>query len=338
VGGFVVLQRCRFVFALVIVALAAPAYGQDVELAWKFPKDGKFFQTMKTSTNQTMKIMGSDVKQEQTQEFVFSWTVKEADDKKVVLDQKIEAVNMSIKISSNEIKFNSTAKDAADNPLASFFRPLIGSTFTITLDPATMKITEIKGREEFVKKLTDANPQMASLLKSILSEDQLKQLSEPAFAVVKGKGQKVKSGDTWSRDSKLNMGPIGSYTAKYTYTYGGTEKKTVDGKEANLHKIDMKTELTYGPPDNKEPSGLPFKIESGKLTASKAAGTIWFDADKGRVVETKMEVDLKGTLQISVAEQKAEVDLDQKQSTATSTSDKNPTEAAAPTAPTTPGK
>ena len=332
------LQRFRFVFALVIVALAAPAYGQDVELAWKFQKDAKFYQTMKTTTSQTMKIMGSDVKQEQTQEFVFSWTVKEKDDKKVVLDQKIESVNMSIKISSNEIKFNSTAKDAAENPLASFFRPLIGTTFTITIELPTMKITEIKGREEFVKKLTDANPQMANLLKVILSEEQLKQMTEPAFAVVKGPGQKVKSGESWSRESKLNMGPIGSYTTKYTYTYGGTEKKTVDSKEVNLHKIDMKTELTYGAPDNKDPSGLPFKIESGKLTASKAAGTIWFDADKGRVVETKMEVDLKGTLEISVSEAKASVDLDQKQSTTTSTSDKNPNEAGTIATPTTPSK
>jgi uncharacterized protein DUF6263 len=335
VGGFAVLQRRSVLFAIVAFALTTPAYGQEVELAWKFPDKAKFFQTMKTTTTQTMKIMGQDVKQEQTQEFVFSWTVKEADAKKVVLDQKIESVNMSIKISSNEIKYNSTAKDASDNPLANFFRPLIGTTFTLTLDLATMKITEIKGREEFIKKLTDANPQMANLLKAILSEEQLKQMSEPAFAVVKGPGQKVKSGDSWTRESKLSMGPIGSYNTKYTYTYGTTEKKTVDGKEANLHKIDMKTELTYVPPEASAAAGLPFKIESGKLTAPKATGTIYFDAEKGRVVETKMEVELKGTLEISVAEQKASVDLEQKQVTTTLTSDKNPNEAApAPGTPT----
>jgi len=325
-----VLQRFKYAFVLVAAALAAPAYGQDVELAWMFPKDSKFFQTMKTSTNQSMKIMGQEVKQEQTQEFVFSWSVKEADDKKVVLEQKIESVNMSIKISSNEIKYNSTAKDAADNPLASFFKPLVGTTFTLTLDLATMKVTEIKGREDFIKKLTETNPQMATLLKAILSEEQLKQMSEPAFAVVKGKGQKVKSGDSWTRESKLSMGPIGSYNTKYTYTYAGTEKKTVDGKDATLHKIDMKTELTYAPPTSQEAGGLPFKIDSGKLNATEAKGTIYFDAEKGRVVETKMDVNLKGSLQISVAEQKADVELEQKQNTTTQTSDKNPNEATTP--------
>jgi hypothetical protein len=315
-----------------VVALAVPAQGQEVELAWKFPKDAKFYQTMKTTTNQTMKIMGQDVKQDQNQEFVFSWTVKEADDKKVVLEQKIESVNMSIKIATNEIKYNSTAKDAADNPLSSFFKPLIGTTFTLTLDPNTMKVTEIKGREEFVKKLSEANPQMSNLLKAILSEEQLKQMSEPAFAVVKGKGQKVKQGDSWTRESKLNMGPIGSFGTKYTYTYAATEKKNVDGKEANLAKIDMKTELTYTPPDAKDAIGLPFKIEGGKITTSEAKGTIYFDPEKGRVVETKMDIGLKGNLEISVQDQKASVDLDQKQTTTTNITDKNPNEttAAAP--------
>jgi hypothetical protein len=335
VGGVIVLTRFKFVIALVVIGLGAPAYGQEVELAWKFAKDAKFFQTMKTSTNQTMKIMGQDVKQEQNQEFVFSWTVKEADEKQVVLEQKIESVNMSIKIATNEIKYNSTAKDAADNPLASFFKPLIGTTFKLTLDPATMKVMKIEGREEFVRKLSEANPQMSNLLKAILSEEQLKQMSEPAFAVVKGKGQKVKPGDNWTRESKLNMGPIGSFGTKYTYTLAATEKLNVDGKDLNAYKIDMKTDLTYSPPDAKDAGGLPFKIEGGKITTSEAKGTIYFDAEKGRVVKTEMDIGIKGTLQISVADQKADVELDQKQKTTTAISDKNPNEAtaAAPPAP-----
>lgn len=322
------LQRLKYAFVLLAAVCTAPAYGQEVELAWKFAKDAKFFQTMKTTTTQTMKILGQDVKQEQAQEFVFSWTVKEVDDKKVVLEQKIESVNMSIKISASEIKYNSTAKDAADNPLSSFFKPLVGTAFTITLSKPDLKVTEIKGRDEFVKKLTEANPQMATLLKNILSDDQLKQMSEPAFAVVPGPGKKVKANDTWTRESKLNMGPIGSYNTKYTYKYVAPEKRTIDGKEANLHKVDMTTELTYSPPAANEAAGLPFKIESGKLTTNKATGTIYFNAEVGRVVETKMDVELKGTLNISVQDQKADVELDQKQSTTTSTSDKNPNEAA----------
>jgi hypothetical protein len=203
----------------------------------------------------------------------------------------------------------------------------------VTLDPNTMKVTKVDGREEFVKKLTDANPLMANLLKQILSEDQLKQMAEPPFMVVPDKGKKVKPNDTWVRESKLAMGPIGTYDAKYTFTYKGPEKRTIEGKEATLEKIEMKTDLTYKPPDPKEASNLPFKIEGGSLKAPDANGTIYFDKDKGRVVETTMKVKLEGKLNISVADQKAEVELTQTQDTTTNTTDA-PAATAAPAPPT----
>ncbi len=299
-----------------------PAEGKPVELAWKFNKGDKFYQEMVTKTTQSMTIMNQPVKQEQDQTFLFSWTVKEVGPP-VVIEQKIEAVKMTIRIGNNNVSYDSVAKDAADNPLSSFFKPLVGASFTLTLDPATMKVAKIEGRDEFVKKLGDANPTMGELLKKILSEEQLKQMTEPAFAVVAGKDKNVKVGDTWDRSNKLNMGPIGSYDATYKYTYRGTEKRG----EAVLHKIELSTDLKYTPPDPKEASTLPFKIEGGTLKATKATGTIYFDADKGRVVESNMTVNLEGTLTISVADQKAEVALKQEQNTTAKTMDKNPYEA-----------
>lgn len=321
------MQRFKLSAVLALIAFVVPvvAQAQEVELAWKFNKGTTFYQTLKTKTSQTMNIMTQPVKQDQEQEFVFSWTVKDSSDAAIVLDQKIESVNMSIKIGTNEVRYSSTAKDAAENPLSTFFKPLVGSSFTLTLDPKTLKVTKVEGREEFVKKVTEANPQMAGLLRVILSEDQLKQMAEPAFAVVKGKGEKVKPKDSWTRESKLSMGPIGSYDTKYTYTYVGPEEKTgADGKKVTLQKIEMKTELVYKAPDPKDATGLPFKIDTGNLKTTEASGVIYFDAEKGRVAESTMDVKLEGKLTISVAEQKADVDLKQDQKTTTATSDKNP--------------
>ncbi len=317
------MQRLSLAGILMLAVFVAPVRAQEADLSWKFAKDMKFYQQMSTKTKQNMTIMGQAVNQDQTQEFVFSWTVKEVDDNKVVLEQKIESVNMAIKTGSNEIKFNSKAKDAADNQLAVFFKPLVGASFTLTLDKKTMKVTAIGGREEFVKKLTDANPQMANVLKVILSEDQLKQMAEPAFAVVPNEKKKV--GDTWTRESKLSMGPIGSYEAKYTYKYMGKDNQSIEGKEIALDKIEMTPELKYVPPDPSAAGGLPFKIEGGTLaTKQGTVGIIWFDSEKGRVAKTEMKVNLEGKLQISVGDQKADVDLKQEQNTSTLTTDKNP--------------
>jgi hypothetical protein len=306
------------------------AQAQEVSMDWKFAKGDKpFYQKLKTTTQQTIKIMGQSIAQTQEMDFTFSWTVKDVDPSKIVLVQKIEACAMKMNLGGNEVKYDSTAKDAAENPLSSFFKPILASEFTLTLDPATMSVKGIEGRESFAKKLADANPNVAVLLKSILSDEQLRQMQEPAFSVVPDKGKKVKPGDTWSRESMLSMGPIGSFKTRYDYTYKGTEKKMVDGVETVLQKIDLKSTLTYAAPDAKDAGGLPFKIEpNSKLDATEATGVIYFDAERGRVVESTMNVKLKGKLEIVVMDSKNEVDLEQVQVSQSNWTDKNPLEGA----------
>ena len=322
------LMRLGLALSFAWVAWAAPARAQEVELAWKFSQGDKpFYQKLKTSTTQTMKVMGQTIIQNLDQEFTFSWTVKSVDAQKVVLEQKIEAASMKINLAGNEVKFDTQAKDAADNPLSSYFKPLVGSSFTITLDPSKMTVLAVGGRDEFIKKMRDANPQIGQLLQVILTEEQLRQMCEPIFGSVPDKGKKVKANDVWNRASNLAMGPIGSFETKYDYKYLGTEKRTIDGQEVTLHKIEMKTNLTYKAPEAKDASGLNFKIDGGKLDTSEATGMIFFNAETGRIVETKMDVKLKGKLDISVMDVKSEVELEQTQKTESMFSEKNPTEA-----------
>jgi len=307
--------RRSFVTLFAVVALALPAFGQDkpVNLSWKFEKGKTFYQEMTTKTDQSMKVMGSDVKQTQTQTFYFSWTPVEEKDKNWTIKQKIEGVKMDIDIGGNRINFDSTKDTGTANPLADFFKALVGSEFTITVSPE-MKVTKIEGRAEFLTKLTTANPQMKGLLESILSEDALKQMSDPTFAAVPNK--EVKKGDTWTKESKLNMGPIGNYNTTYKYTYEGP-----DGK---LEKIKVETTLTYAPPADNAGGALPFKIKSADLKSDKATGTILFDKDKGRVESSEMNLDLKGKLSIEIGGMTTDVELSQTQKTTVKTTDTNP--------------
>lgn len=304
--------------------------GGDVEIAWKFNPNEEFFQKLTTVTEQNMKTGNLVVSQKQEQTFVIGWKVIKKTDSEVVLEQRILSVAMKITIQNNEIKYDSTAKDAENNPLANFFKPIIGTTFTITLDPKKMEVTKLAGRDEFVRKLTDSNPLIGEMLKKILTDDQLKKMSEPAFALVPP--GKVKANQTWERKGDLNMGPIGSYNAVYKYTYAGPAPQN-----PKQQLINVDTTLTWKAPDPKEASTLPFKIEGGDLKTTEAKGTITFDSEKGRVAEQRMTVKIKGELTISVGgDQKGEkgkVELDQTQTTTTTTSDKNPNEVAAPAAP-----
>jgi hypothetical protein len=312
------VRTSRWLVALVLIGFLAPAFAQEgggTKLGWKFEKDKPFYQEMKTTTDQTMKVMGSDIKQRQEQTFWFSWKPLEQKGDNWDILQKIEGVKMRIEIGGQPIEYDST-KEQQGQPtaLSDFFKQLVGSEFTLTVDK-NFKVIAIKGRDEFLKKLTGSNPQMEALLKQILSEDALKEMADPTFAAVPNK--EVKKDDTWDKTSKLNMGPIGTYENNYKYTYQGTEKDKA--------KIKVETTLKYTPPDEKTPSGgLPFKITSASLASKNAGGDIVFDAKAGRVEESTMKVELSGDLSIEIGGQKTAVKLDQTQTTSVKTSDTNP--------------
>ncbi len=306
----------------------APA-GDKANLVWKLEKDKTFYQKMTTVTKQTMKVLNNDVSQTQNQTFIFSWTPTKQDGDNWTVSQKIVGVQMDIDLGGSKITYDSTKPDAPNNALGDFFKALVGSEFTLTLNMPKDKpitITKVEGRDDFLKKLTAANQQMKPLLDQILSEDALKQMAAPTFAALPSK--EVAKGDHWDAKSVLDMGPIGKYENTFTYTYDGKNTDAKEDAEKKWDKIGVKTELKYTPPDEKaQTGGLPFRIKSADLTSKDAAGTIYYDADKGRVARTSMHLTLNGTLSIEIGGQATPVTLSQTQDTTVDTSDANPVEA-----------
>jgi hypothetical protein len=331
------LHGRRWLALVVASVVALPLLGQDkkpdttdkkpdskekVTLKWKFEKGKTFYQKMNTETSQTMKVMNNEVKQTQKQTFYFSYTAGEPKDDKVELTQKIIGVVMDIDIGGSKINYDSTATGAAagaQNPLSDFFKQLIGTEFKLTLDTKKLEVTEVKGQKEFLDKLVKANPQMKPLLEQILSEKALKEMAEPTFAVIPTDAKAA--GETWSRKSTLDMGPIGKYENEYKYTFEGQDASSKD------YKIKTETTLKYTPPGDQVAAGvggLPFKIKSADLKSSNATGTILFNNDKGRVGKSDMSLDLKGELSIEIGGQTTKVELQQTQKTTVDTSDTDP--------------
>jgi len=319
-----VLQR-RGLMALVLMAgLASWAFAQDtVTLKPKFEVNKTFWQEMTTQTEQNMKVMGTDVKQKQDQTFWYSWTpTKQETDGSWVIEQKIEGVKMSIDIGGNKVDFDSTKENPTANPLGDFFKALVGSKFTITLKP-DFTVAKIDGRQEFIKKLVAANPQMEQLLNQILSEQALKEMAEASFGFVTGK--EVKKGESWEKKSKLDMGPIGSYDNTFKYTYEGKNTDAKEEKDKKLDKIKVETTLKYSPPaDPAAGNTLPFRIKAANLASKDAGGTILFDGDKGRIDSSTLGLTLTGDLSIEIGGQTTKVELSQKQTTTVKTSDEKP--------------
>jgi hypothetical protein len=317
-GGIAVLRNRWLVVVVVLAGLQAPVLGQDSEIKWKFQKDKPFYQEMTTETTQNLTIMGMKIDQSQKQSFYFSWTPVKYDekDKSWTIEQKIEGVKMNIQIGPNPLTFDSTKDTNAANALSDFFKALLGAKFTITLGP-DMKVVKVEGRDEFIKKLVQTNPQMEQLLKLILSDEALKQMADPAFGVVPPTGHK--KGTPWERKGSLNMGPIGSYETTYTYTDEGK-----DEKDKKSEKIKVTTVVKYTPPGAGSPQGFPFRIVSGDLKSKDSTGTILFNTEKGRVESSELTNKLEGKLSIEISGMTSEVELNQSQKTSVKTFDENP--------------
>jgi hypothetical protein len=313
----IVFQRSTMLSLLVAAVSALTASSQEATLEWKFKKDVPFYQEMSTETKQTMKVQGTDVQQEQKQTFFFEWTPLEIKKDEVTLKQKIIGLKMSIDIGGSKIDYNSSApkQEGTNNPLEKFFQALKEAEFKITLNTDKMKVTGITGHDEFVKKLGEANPSMKPLLDKILSKEALQDMAEPMFAALPG--GKKKKGDNWERTSKLDMGPIGSYTTTYTYTYEGPDK---DKNE----KIGVKMKLEYKAPDEKAGGGLPFKIKEAKLDGKDGTGEIIYDPKTNTLKSSSLTQKLDGKLTIEIGQQSTTVDLSQTQTTKITTTDKNP--------------
>jgi hypothetical protein len=295
-------------------------------LRWKFEKDKPFYQKMTTNTKQTMTVMSNQVQQNQEQVFWFSYTPEKQEGDNWTIQQKIIGVKMDIDIGGSKISYDSMATTANNaqsttSPLSEFFKQLVGSQFKLTLDTKTLKVTKVEGQKEFVEKLVKANPQMKPLLEQILSEKALIEMAEPTFAVLPTEPKAP--GESWTRKTTLDMGPIGKYDNEYKYTYEGKE---TEGTNKGLDKIKVDTTLTYHAPSTEAAGvgGLPFKIKDAKLKSEKATGTIYFNKEKGRVEKSNMTLDLKGELNIDIGGQTTKVDLVQTQTTELETLDKDP--------------
>lgn len=312
------IRRAVASFA-VLALLSVAAFGQDkVKLQWKFEKGKTFYQEMTTTTSQTMKVMGQDVSQKQNQTFYFSYTPKDVDkDGNWTVTQKIEGVKITIDINSQPISYDSTNPASANNALAEFFKQLVGTEFTLTIDK-NMKVTKVEGKDNFIKNLVQTNTQMEGLLKKILSDKTLQEMADPTFGMIPGK--EVTKGETWKKTSELSLGPIGGYNNEYTFTYQGK-----DPKDANLALIKVETKLTYKAPGaDAEGSTLPFKIKSANLTSKNAGGTVRFNIAKGRIEDSELKLTLDGSLDIEIANTTTKVDLKQEQTTTIKNSDTNP--------------
>jgi hypothetical protein len=284
----------------------------------KLEKGKSFYQEMGTAVTQVIKVQGQDLTQKQDSTFQFKWTPTKQEGDKWFVEQEVEGLKMSIDISGNQISYDSTKQDGgvtAGNPtLTQFFKALVGAKFTAILDK-NQKVEKVEGKEKFIADLGAGSPQMDQLLKKIMTDDALKQMCDPSFGLTPDSPKKP--GDTWKKESTIDLGPIGTYAVSYTFKYVGapSDEEKKDERKKDTEKIEVETSLIYTAP-KANPEGLLFRIKEGKLTSTNPTkGTIFFDSKNGRIASAEISIDLKGDLMVTIGGTDTKVELQQNQKT-----------------------
>lgn len=279
------LRRCALVMLLTCVGLSAQAQGPAVKLAWKFKEGDKFYLENVTALKQVVKIMGQEIPTETVNTTVSSFKVTKVAADEIVMEQKIESTKI---------------KGGQPGPQAMMAEQMVGTVLTVTLN-GKGEVTKVGGFDALIKKLSQDNEEAGKLLKFLLTEDTMKQGIQEAFAFVPDKP--VSKGDSWKRQMKVSMGPMGTFIIDQQYTLEGVNK---EGAE-----LAVKGAYSFQAPKGDGGGGLPFKITKGDFKTDDAKGTLIFDPVAGRLVSQVYKSKLKGTLTIAIGDQEAQMELNQ---------------------------
>jgi hypothetical protein len=276
--------------------LAAPP--ESYPLHWKLKEGDVFYNKTSVEMDQTVEVMGRTKGQKVTAKTVLRFRVKSAAGGATVvemtyLENKIEAEGL---------------------PGANVGGSLKNVSFTATLNDR-MEVTKLEGYDKFIDALAADDDAQKRLLRVMIPETAVRQMVSQTF--VAGPGNPAPVGGTWPRKAVISLGPLGSVELREAFR--------LDSVKGGVASISEKADLAFKAGGDGD-SGSPFKITKADLKADRFEGSHTFDVKAGRLVGSKVELDLSGSLTISVAGQTIEAKVTQKMRTSGEITEKNPTE------------
>jgi hypothetical protein len=298
---------------VVALAGAAAAGAQEqgqVKLEAKFPEGQTLRYQIRTSMNQQTKNLGMEMPSNLNRTVVRSEAIgKRRGDSGLPIAVKVESIRERRRLPAGlDVSYDSkegTAKVA--NPDLDFFKDLYKTenqvAYTVVLDGRN-KVKAVEGADALRAQVDKLDPRATDLLRSRLAADSLRQEFEQAHGLVALPDGPVKPGASWEGSETIDLGAGLELVLRKKYEYAGTEKR--GGKD--LDKITAKViEAKY---QQDADSSAPVKLTKGEVKVGASEGTILFDREAGRLVESRGRVELSGNLTFSAQGQDQRVGFD----------------------------
>ncbi len=282
-------------FTASILPLLLAAAPDTYTLQWKLKEGDVFYNKASIEVEQKIQAMGEEIDQTITMKMVVKFKVKSAKQGATV----VEMTYLDMKV------------DAAGLPGANIGDKLKDVTFTATLDDK-MKVTKLEGYDKFLDTLADGDDAKKKLMKTMMPESTVRQMFSQTFVI--GPGKPVAVGDKWDQNDKMALGPLGNAEIK-----AAMKLESVKGDVAT---ISVKGDLTFKAGDGD--TGLPIKFTKVDLKADKFNATHTFDLKVGRVTETKVDMEMSGSMTLEAAGMKIDATIKQKTKVVGTITEKNP--------------
>lgn len=293
---FRMLSVTLFVTGVVALCGGQGTRGEDgTLLRWKFRAGEKTEMVMTQEIRTKVKVKERTIETANTTIMDLAMTTVAVDPQgTATIEQKIERVRMKMEgIPGMGIDYDSASGKKPEGLAASvapILEALTGKPFMITMNPLGQAV-EVK-LPEGLKENAAKTPGGAQL-SGMFSEEGVKNMMQVATFPEKP----LRAGDTWDRKTTMKNPVLGDMTIATTWRYLGAEKR--DGRE--LEKIAVDIKMQFG-------EGKDAKV---KIADQESQGTIYFDNQQGRIVQSGSNS--KMTIQMSIQGQGFEQVVETKQ-------------------------
>ncbi len=267
--------------ALVSLLLTLVCLGSAVaqtKLEWQLKKGETFVAERIYTQKQTVTVRGKTQSAERRKFLVSSITVKDKTASGFLLDIVFEEAELG---ATGEKVASGARRDDFGQKLAD---QLKGNGFSVVVT-GQGKVAKILGYDAFLRKLGDGSVSTEKSLRTLLSEDVLRDDLEEVFHPLPEKAIRV--GDSWKRETIEPLPPFGLVhtTAEYS----------LKSDKADEVEIGLKFKVSYKPAPG---DGELFRVVKGSAAAEMATGVIRFDAKRGRLTRAEKTLTIRGEIVI----------------------------------------
>jgi hypothetical protein len=288
-------NRRTLLAAVLMTAALVSAVQAQVKLTRKQP-EGKRIQVTTSHVDQNLTIAGQGIPtvSDSVSTESFNYAKPEADGTvRVVV--KNESTIFALKLMGNTVvQYDSSKPDAAKVDLPQLqatldsFKAVNGKTRTLVFD----KDGKVKAVEGVDALLAGVPAEARAALERAYSKEAIEKAAKIDLDRIPNR--ELKKGDKWQVTESSDIGGGQSFTMEMFYEYQGTIEK--DGR--TLDKISIyASSVKYAQADD---PNAQVKVLNSDLKIESSMGTLYFDREKGEVIESSTSTHITGPMTFSI--------------------------------------